>query len=221
MNPMNIRQLFLSVLLLPMVARATEVRFAIFDLGLPTGEFTLRKTGGDPSRDSRVEWHANNLSAPVKLEAGEHAVMKPDGSVAVRLAIDEKDPARLLLVPFPGPDRLRLLRLPDPRTALKPGQRMFLNAADSEIRILLGNKPIALAAGGTAIGEPGGVEDAESRFPVRMMIRAEGEWKTFNSTFWFHDPRMRSLVLVVPEAGATYPRVRSLTVPPEPAPEEP
>ena len=209
---MNTHQFFiiLSCMLLPSLsAAANELRFVAFDLQVPAGECQLVPEN-DSGKKSKIELGVSRFSNPVSLPPGTYKLILPDGKTSGTFNLKEGAEDKLIAIVTPGPEgSVGLITAPDGSASFGPGDHLFINATQTEVRMQFGERNLACKPGSTQIVKSPKLS-VEGRHPVRMAIMRDNNWIVFNSTWWPDDRVSRSLVLFIPNATTGVPAVKTI-----------
>ena len=213
---MNMIRALALACLLAAPAAGHEARFLAFDLPIPLGTYQVVPPGEDTARAKPVEIAANRFSERLRLSAGVHRLLLPDGKTGPSFTV-AGDAKRTLFLVLPAADGpVGLAAVPDDRGEFGPGERWFLNVTPGEIRVQFGERNLRLPPG-TGNREKAPAKLDEGRIPVRMLVQKNERWVPFNSTWWPHDPGVRSIVVIHPHPKNGLPLVKNIA---EPAAEE-
>lgn len=206
----------IAALLFAVPVSGQMVRFVAFDLQVAAGTSQLvsaEKDGGSIS----VELGVSRFSDPVKVPPGSYKLVLPDGKTNGNLLIGEDTERKILAIVLPGAEgTVNVITAPDEPTKFGGGDRLFINATNSEIRMQIGERNLVCKSGTTQIVKPPQM-NSEGRVPVRMAVTKDGNWIIFNSTWWPVDKVSRSLILLHPDMKTGVPRVRTIEeIPREP-----
>ncbi|BCU78206.1 hypothetical protein [Luteolibacter sp. LG18] len=199
----------ISLLLAAPSAWAHKLRFVAFDLPVAAGNCQLIPAT-DPKKTTAVELGISRFSAPVDLVPGAYKLVLPDGKTTGTLALEGDAGRKLIAIVLPGPEgTVSVLTAPDEPASFAGGDRLFINATRSEIRVQIGDRNLVCKPASTQLVKPPG-KSVEGRFAVRMGVQKEDKWVVFNSTWWPDDPTCRSLVLLYPNATTGVPGVKTI-----------
>ncbi|MCC5846142.1 MAG: hypothetical protein JJU05_17980 [Verrucomicrobia bacterium] len=119
-------------------------------------------------------------------------------SPAVTVEIPENLREDLLLVFLPGSEagEYSVLPVQTPRSRIRGGDRMVLNASDTTVAIQYGETdPVVIAPGRSGMLSATGI-DRISSVPVAILEKSEGNWRPYTSENWPHDPRVRTFLFL-------------------------
>jgi hypothetical protein len=211
---MSMIRTFALACLLAAPAAADEARFLAFDLPIPLGTYQVVPAGEDSAKGKPVEIAANRFSERLKLAGGQYRLLLPDGKTGPSFTL-AGDTKRTLFIVLPaGNGSVGLAAVPDNPAEFGPGDRWFLNVTPGEIRVQFGERNLRLPPG-TGNREKAPAKLDEGRIPVRMMVQKNERWVPFNSTWWPHDPGLRSIVVIHPHPGNGLPMVKNIAEPAE------
>lgn len=195
-------------------AAAHDARFLAFDLPVPLGAYRIVPPGGDAAKAPTVEIAANRFSGRLKLAAGSHRLILPDGTAGPSFTVPD-DAKRTLFIVLPAAGGgVGLTSVPDNAESFGPGERWFLNVTPEEVRVQFGERNLRLPAGsGHSEKAPSRLD--EGRIAVRMLVQRQERWVPFNSTWWPHDPALRSIVLIYPNPKTGLPSLKNIAEMPE------
>lgn len=215
--PMNARRTATALaclLLSSSSAWAHKVRFVAFDLPVPAGNCQL-VPAADPKKASTVEIGISRFSPVVDLAPGSYKLVLPDGKTSGTLTLEGDAGRKAIAIVLPGPEgTVSVITTPDEPASFSVGDRLFINATRSEIRVQIGDKNVICKPASVQLVKPPG-KSVEGRFPVRMGIQKDDKWVAFNSTWWPDDPACRSLVLLYPNPTTGVPGVKTIEEVPE------
>ncbi|MGC4017656.1 MAG: hypothetical protein QM755_24535 [Luteolibacter sp.] len=190
-------------------AWAHKLRFVAFDLPVAAGNCQL-VPASDPKKATTVEIGISRFTPVVDLAAGTYKLVLPDGKTSGTLALEGDAGRKLIVIVLPGPEgTVSVLTAPDEPASFAAGDRLFINATRSEIRVQIGDKNLVCKPSSTQLVKPPG-KSVDGRFAVRMGIQKEDKWVVFNSTWWPDDPTCRSLILLYPNATTGVPGVKTI-----------
>jgi len=209
---MNVRRAAIALigfLSLSSSAWAHKVRFVAFDLPVAAGNCQLIPAT-DPKKSTTVEIGISRFSPVVDLAPGSYKLAMPDGKTTGTLLLQGDAAGKLIAIVLPGPDgTVSVLTAPDEPASFAVGDRLFINATRSEIRVQIGDRNVVCKQASTQLVKPPG-KSVDGRFAVRMGVQKEDKWVVFNSTWWPDDPTCRSLVLLYPNATTGVPGVKTI-----------
>jgi len=190
-------------------AQAHKVRFVAFDLPVSAGACKLIPAA-DEKNTTSADVGISRFSKVINMPPGLYRLVLPDGKTTGRLNLDgEATQARIAIV-LPGPEgTVTILTVSDETSTFGAGDRLFINATISDIRVQIGDRNLTCKPGTTQMIKPPG-QSKEGRFPVRMGYLKDDEWLIFNSTWWPDDRACRSLVLLYPNTTTGAPGVKTI-----------
>ena len=191
------------------VVGAHTLRFVAFDLQVPAGKCQLIPAS-DPAKPIAVDVGISRFSDAVQASKGIYQLVLPDGKTKGNLTLPGDTEGRWIIIVTPGPgDSVGIIPIPDETSKFGPGDRLFINATRSEIRMQLGEQKVICKSGTTKL-LPAPKIITEGRFPVRMAVLKNDEWLFFNSTWWPADEVARSIIALFPNAVTGIPMVKTI-----------
>ncbi|MCX6879505.1 MAG: hypothetical protein NTW21_37730 [Verrucomicrobia bacterium] len=140
---------------------------------------------------------------PTQIPAAAPAVTVP-ATLADFYLLVSSDPANPI-----APVRMQVINVGDDK--LKRGQMLWFNLTANAVGGTLGTSNLAIAPGTRAVVDaPAGRSE---EYPVSLSFRMPGDQQLYPlcETRWRHDPRGRSLVFIIAQAGRRSPRVMAFS----------
>jgi len=173
----------------------------------------------DGKASQEVELPQMNLSPVYKLPAGELVIrllttapLKPEevSPDAPKAAVPESLTDFYLLVSSDPANKIvpvKLQVIDADASKFRPGQMLWFNLTPNSVGGQVGTEQLAMAANSKAIMNAPASKNED--YNVNLSFRMPGNEVLYPlcETKWRHDPRSRSVLFVIPQAGSRSPRV--------------
>jgi hypothetical protein len=162
-------------------------------------KMNLSKVYELPSGDLTLALLPRSIDAPENLPAGAPTAMLPEGTIDFYLLVSS-DPSNKI-----APVRMQVINAPADQ--LRRGQTLWLNLTDLTIGGKLGSQKLFIKPRSRTTTNPPANKTAA--YPVSMAYRIHGNGLTYPicETKWMHDPRTRTLAIVIANKGIRTPAV--------------
>lgn len=194
------------------------VRFRVLTFERSSGLKKIFLGNDDGKAGEMVTMHKNNYTGPYTARSRNITFLRPaeandDPPVVVgRVSLPESLGNRVLLIALPAAKSgYRFLPISDKRVAFKAGQIKFVNLTGVTVAGKLNAQKIKIAPHATSPGRSFSKEVKSHSFPVEFYYDKNKKWKPFSSSYWLHDPDVRSIVFFYLDPKTERLRIRSIS----------